>query len=80
MTVHGHKRIPSREGGIEIVVEELYTRMAALGKHDVVHFHAEGPCAMIWLPNLFGKRCVATIHGLGWQREKWVRLQVYLSG
>lgn len=24
----GHKRIPSREGGIEIVVEELATRMA----------------------------------------------------
>lgn len=117
----GHKRIPSREGGIEIVVEELSTRMvkrghqvtcfnrrdhhisgkkfdsenlkeykgirirsvftinakglaamsssffaaleAALGKYDVVQFHAEGPCAMIWLPKLFGKRCVATIHG-----------------
>lgn len=125
----GHKRIPSREGGIEIVVEELSTRMAALGhsvtcfnrgghhvsgkkfdtgkvkrykgvrlitvptldkkglaamtssffaalraalgKYDVVHFHAEGPCAMIWLPKLFGKRCVVTIHGLDWQREKW---------
>ena len=125
----GHKRVPSREGGIEIVVEELSTRMvalghsvtcfnrgghhvsgkkfdngkvrqykgvrlitvptvdrkgfaaltssffaalqAALGKYDVVHFHAEGPCAMIWLPKLFGKRCVATIHGLDWQREKW---------
>lgn len=29
----GHKRIPSREGGIEIVVEELSTRMAKLGHH-----------------------------------------------
>lgn len=125
----GHKRIPSREGGIEIVVEELATRMvtlghevtcynrsghhvsgkefdagkldkykgvklktvftidrkglaaltssffaafkAAFGKYDVVHFHAEGPCAMMWLPKLFGKRCVATVHGLDWQREKW---------
>lgn len=27
----GHKRIPSREGGIEIVVDELATRMAAKG-------------------------------------------------
>ena len=27
----GHKRIPSREGGIEVVVEELATRMAAKG-------------------------------------------------
>lgn len=125
----GHKRIPSREGGVEIVVEELGTRMvrlghsvtcynrgghhvsgkefdnqnldeykgiklktvltvnkkglaamsssvfaalkAAFGKFDVVHFHAEGPCAMIWLPKLFGKRCVATIHGLDHQRAKW---------
>lgn len=125
----GHKRIPLREGGIEIVVEELSTRMvnaghsvtcynrsghhvsgkefdgsalkeykgvklksvftinqkglaamtssffgairAAFGKHDVVHFHAEGPCAMLWLPKLFGKRCIATIHGIDWQRAKW---------
>lgn len=125
----GHKRIPSREGGIEIVVEELSTRMAALGhsvtcynrlghhvsgkefdrdslneykgvklksvftinhkglaamtssvsgavhaafgKYDIVHFHAEGPCVMLWLPKLFGKRCVATIHGVDWQRAKW---------
>ena len=125
----GHKRIPSREGGVEIVVEELATRMAAVGhevtcynrgghhvsgkefnastlceykgvrirtvptldkkglaamtasvtgaivaafgKYDVVHFHAEGPCAMLWLPKLFGKRCIATIHGLDHQRAKW---------
>ena len=26
---------------------------------------------MLWLPKLFGKRCVATVHGLDWQREKW---------
>lgn len=127
----GHKRIPSREGGIEVVVEELSVRMAALGHHvtcynrgghhvsgksydtkkvnsykgvhlktvltldkkglaamtasffaalrcafgkyDVVHFHAEGPCAMIWLTKLFGKRCIATIHGLDHQRAKWGR-------
>ena len=125
----GHKRIPSREGGIEIVVEELSTRMVkaghsvtcynrtghhvsgkefdgcdlkeyqgvklksvftinrkglaamtssffaaicvAFGRYDVVHFHAEGPCAMLWLPKLFGKRCIATIHGIDWQRAKW---------
>ena len=125
----GHKRIPSREGGVEIVVGELSSRMVALGydvtcynrrghhvsgeqfdgektteyngvkikdvftiqkgglaaasssffaalkaafgKYDIVHFHAEGPCAMIWLPKLFGKRCIATIHGLDHQRAKW---------
>lgn len=127
----GHKRIPSREGGVEIVVEELAARMVALGhevtcynrkghhvsgkefddeklteykgiklktvptvnlrgiaamsssvfaaikaafgKYDIVHFHAEGPCAMLWLPKLFGKRCIATIHGLDHQRAKWGR-------
>ena len=125
----GHKRIPSREGGIEIVVEELSTRMskmghevtcfnrkgnhiagsnyrtytgssykgiklvtvptidrkglaavtssffgaflAAFGKYDVVHIHAEGPCVMLWLPKLLGKRCVVTIHGLDHKRVKW---------
>ena len=33
----GHKRIPSREGGIEIVVEELATRMASRGEQVVVY-------------------------------------------
>lgn len=32
----GHKRIPSREVGIEIVVEELSTRMVELGHHEPV--------------------------------------------
>lgn len=131
IAVLGHKTIPSRQGGIEIVVEELTVRMAklghkitvynrsghhvsgkefdskklkeykgvrlkyvptidakglaamsssffaaaaaAFGRYDIVHFHAEGPCAMLWLPKLFGKRCIATIHGLDHQRAKWGR-------
>jgi len=44
---------------------------AAFSRYDVVHFHAEGPCAAMWIPKLFGKKCVATVHGLDWQREKW---------
>lgn len=127
----GHKRIPSREGGVEIVVEELSTRLvkeghqvdvynrkgknvqdknadkenkklkeykgvriitvptinkkgidallysvlatirALFGHYDVIHYHAEGPCAMLWLPHLFKIKTVATIHGLDWQRSKW---------
>lgn len=126
----GQKRIPSREGGVEIVVEELSTRMAKLGydvtvynrsgKHaldknqknknlkeyknvkikrvltidkkglaamtssffgtfkilfsnaDIVHYHAEGPCAMIPIIKfLSNKRIIVTIHGLDWQRAKW---------
>ena len=37
----GHKRIPSREGGVEIVVEELATRMAELGNY-VTAFNRSG--------------------------------------
>lgn len=37
----GHKRIPSREGGVEIVVEELSVRMAALG-HKVTVYNRKG--------------------------------------
>ena len=44
---------------------------ASFKDYDVVHFHAEGPCAALWIPKLFGKKCVATVHGLDWQREKW---------
>ena len=44
---------------------------ASFRNFDVVHFHAEGPCAALWIPKLFGKRCIATVHGLDWQREKW---------
>ena len=44
---------------------------AAFSKCDIVHFHAEGPCAAMWIPKMFKKRCVATVHGLDWQREKW---------
>lgn len=33
----GHKRIPSREGGVEIVVEELATRMVARGEQVVAY-------------------------------------------
>ncbi len=44
---------------------------AARSKADVVHIHAEGPAAMCWLPKLFRKKVIVTIHGLDWQRAKW---------
>jgi glycosyltransferase involved in cell wall biosynthesis len=37
----GHKRVPSREGGIEVVVDELATRMARLG-HRVTIYNRGG--------------------------------------
>ncbi len=44
---------------------------AAFGGYDIIHFHAEGPCFWMWIPHIFGKRCVATIHGIDHRREKW---------
>ena len=41
IAMFGHKRIPSREGGVEIVVAELSTRMVALG-HSVTCFNRSG--------------------------------------
>ena len=127
VAMFGQKRL-SREGGVEIVVKELCTRMAqdgcdvtcynrsghhvsgaeyddatieyegvhqktvptinrrglaavsssffaalysAFGRYDVVHIHAEGPAFFTWLPKMFGKRVVVTIHGIDWRREKW---------
>ena len=32
IAMFGQKRIPSREGGVEVVVEELSTRMVKLGQ------------------------------------------------
>lgn len=127
----GHKFIPSRDGGIEVVVSNLaphlvkigydvtcYNRtnrqfkklrktgalmreyqgvhlvwtptvdrrglaavtasvaatvMASFSRFDLVHYHAEGPCVMCWLPRLFGKKVVVTVHGLDHQRQKWGR-------
>ena len=37
----GHKRIPSREGGVEIVVEELSTRLVEKG-HQVDAYNRKG--------------------------------------
>lgn len=41
IAMFGHKRIPSREGGVEVVVEELSTRMAEKG-HSVTCFNRSG--------------------------------------
>lgn len=124
----GHKRIPGREGGVEIVVRELCVRMAAMGHHvdaynrwdlftdggkvggklyegvhikqvptlrsgklnafiysvlasirvafgryKVIHYHAIGSCAAIWIARPFCRCVVVTVHGLDWQRAKWSR-------
>ena len=58
--------------GVSAMIASFTAAICASFKdYDVVHFHAEGPCAALWIPKLFGKKCVATVHGLDWQREKW---------
>ena len=44
---------------------------SAFRSYDVVHIHAEGPAAFCWIPKLFHKKVIVTVHGLDWQREKW---------
>ena len=38
----GHKRVPSREGGVEVAVEELSARLTGLG-HDVTCYNRAAP-------------------------------------
>ena len=59
-------------GGLAAVSASAFAALySAFGKYDVVHIHAEGPAFFSWLPKMFGKRVVVTIHGIDWQREKW---------
>ena len=37
IAMFGHKRIPSREGGVEVVVEELSTRLVEKGHNVTVY-------------------------------------------
>ena len=54
-----------------VIYSILATIKASFKRYDVLHFHAEGPCMMLWLPKLLRKRIVVTIHGLDWKRAKW---------
>ena len=58
--------------GISAMLASFSAAIAcSFSKCDIVHFHAEGPSAAMVIPKFFGKKCVATVHGLDWQREKW---------
>ena len=46
---------------------------AFLSDYDIVHYHALGPTFFCWLPRITGKKIVATLHGLDWERGKWGR-------
>lgn len=59
--------------GLAAMTSSLFGSLRILfSKTDVVHYHAEGPCAMIPIIKFFSrKRIIVTIHGLDWQRAKW---------
>lgn len=65
--------IPTFSWGM--VNAQLYSLLATLycilHKSDTVFIHAEGQCAFMPLLKLCGRRTVAMIHGLDWQRAKW---------
>ncbi|WP_181005393.1 hypothetical protein [Clostridium sp. 3-3] len=42
----------------------IFTKIVKKEKVDCIHYHAEGPSAMIILAHLFGLRTVVTIHGI----------------
>lgn len=52
----------------------LATLRELRGEADVVHFHSIGSAPLAWMPRLFGRRVVLTVHGLDWQRSKWNRI------
>lgn len=62
--------IPLR--GLSAVTGSFFAALRAVfGGYDCIHFHAEGPALMSFLPRLFRIRTVVTIHGLDWKRSKW---------
>lgn len=67
------KPVPTfkRKGLAAMTSSFFATVKATFGGYDVIHFHAEGPCFWMWIPRIFRKKCVATIHGLDFAREKW---------
>ncbi len=38
---------------------------------DTVWYHASGPALFCWIPKMFGKKIIVTIHTLEWKRDKW---------
>ena len=57
-----------------IVYSLIATIKALICGFDIYHYHALGPSTVAWIPRLFGKKVICTVHGLDWQRDKWGRI------
>ncbi len=58
---------------LEAISNTVVAVFHALRGYDIVHINATGPALLSFLPRLFGRRVVVTVHGLDWKREKWGR-------
>lgn len=69
------KKLPTvKSKNYDAVTHTLIATLHLLGHHyDIVHYHAIGPGTFSFIPRIFGKKTVVTVHGLDWQREKWGR-------
>ncbi len=66
-------RVPSLSGKHSETLSRaaVATLMSARGGFDVVNFHAQGSGIFSGLSRLLGNKCVVTVHGLDWKRDKW---------
>lgn len=61
------------KGLAAVMGSALATICAIFGRYDCIHYHAEGPAVMTFVPHMLGIRTIVTIHGLDWKRSKWGR-------
>jgi glycosyltransferase involved in cell wall biosynthesis len=58
---------------LEAISNTMIAIFHALRGYDIVHINATGPALLSFLPRIFGRKVVVTVHGLDWKREKWGR-------
>ncbi len=64
-----------RSKHLDAITHTFISTVCALFSHcGIFHYHALGPSTLSFIPRLFGKKVVCTVHGLDWQREKWGKL------
>lgn len=72
----------SKRKNLEAIIYTLKASMDVLANDfDIIHYHALGPATLSFIPRMFRKKVVVTVHGLDWQRDKWGGLaKLYLKG
>ncbi len=56
---------------LENISRSAHALCRAMGRYDVIHFHAIGPGILSTATRLCGQKSLVTIHGLDHQRAKW---------